>query len=291
MKIYTNIAGVTFSFSTEDGTPFTEESVVFRGFACAHVSEADYDIVVRKVSVPHVIDKTIGHLGEGENIGHTWHIAISDNEEIITVVFDVSPCYSTARLVLKGTTGVMELCPKTLSCRQEMDAYIFPLFNLMLNRTLHRRNGILVHSSVVDDGGKGYLFTAVSGTGKSTMARIWQSCGATIVNDDMIVLKTESEGIVTASNIAMPYYVSSPATVALKGIFLISQSKSNFIRPLTGAKAVLRLLSNTIYHPINKEVASRHLNIVSAIASRVPIFELGFKPDADIVDDIRNLNL
>lgn len=291
MKIYTKTAGISICYHTDGNSRFSEQSQLFRGFACNPTDVADYNITVRMVQTPHIIDKSIGYLGEGENIGHTWHILHSDDKEIITTIFESSPTYLTARLTLDGNSGIMELCPTSFSTEQDVDAYIFPLYNLMITRLIHQRNGLLIHSSVVNDNGKGYLFTAVSGTGKSTMARIWQSCGATIVNDDMIALNTQQEEVITASNIAMPYYNASPAEVHLKGIFLISQSKTNFIRPVVGANAVLRLFSNTLYHALNKDVATRHLNIVKTIAARVPIFELGFKPDSDIVNEIRALNL
>jgi hypothetical protein len=289
MKSYVRIADITFCFFASEGLTLSDESCVYRGFGCEPATDADYTIEVRIADEPHVIDRSAGYLGEGENIGHTWHILQRDGAEIFTTLLESNPKYLTARLTLNGRDGLLELYPKTPTT--EVDAYLFPMLNLMMARVLHVRNGILVHSSVVDDGGKGYLFTAVSGTGKSTMARIWQSCGATIVNDDMNVLSLTNEDIVRATNIPMPYYNAKPTQTTLKAIFLISQSPTNFIRPVSGAVANLRFFANTIYHALNKDVAAHHLSIVNGIAARLPMYELGFKPDADIVDEVRRLNL
>lgn len=289
MKIYTRIANITFCFYTYEGLTFSEESISYRGFSCEPIQSPDYSIGIYLTSQPHTFDRTIGYLGEGENIGHTWHILKNDTVEIFTTLLDNNPKYQTAQLILHSNRGTLELCPKEPT--NVADAYLFPMLNLIMARILHSRNGILVHSSVVDDNGKGYLFTAISGTGKSTMARIWNSSGATIINDDMNALYITPSGYVCATNIPMPYYNAKPSETYLKAIFLISQSKTNFIRPISGAVANLRFFANTIYHAINKEVASQHLSIVNSIAKRVPIYELGFKPDIDIVNEVRDLDL
>lgn len=171
-----------------------------------------------------------------------------------------------------------------------IDPYQYPLFNIALARLLLTRSAAMVHSSVVDDGGAGYLFTAPSGTGKSTMARIWQSCGATIINDDMLAVRLIGNDAV-ASNIPMPYYIDTQRTASLRGIFLISQSKDNYIRPLRGTAAALRLLSNSIYHPFERSTVAMHIRTIEEITRRVPVFELGFRPDAHIVEAVRQLKL
>ena len=56
-------------------------------------------------------------------------------------------------------------------------------------------NGMLLHASAVMVDGKAYLFTAPSGTGKSTHTRLWlQQFGerAAILNDDKPALRFEN---------------------------------------------------------------------------------------------------
>lgn len=60
------------------------------------------------------------------------------------------------------------------------------------------RNCVLFHCSAVAVDGKAYLFTAASGTGKSTHTRMWrQHFGgrAVMVNDDKPILRIKDDGI------------------------------------------------------------------------------------------------
>ena len=167
---------------------------------------------------------------------------------------------------------------------------VYPLFNIYLSRILAYRNGFLVHSSVVKDAdGRGYLFTAKSGTGKSTMAHLFESEGATTVNDDMIAVRTPSapDGKPTAYSIPMPYYTQQPLKAKLHGIFLISQSPVNRLARIGDAEATARLLSNVIQQPYDKTAASATLASVATCATSARCYALGFRPDTEVVRIIR----
>lgn len=220
---------------------------------------------------------------------YRWSIYTDSlGREGVTVSFDTHEW-------LQWTDALIDGREVTIAYRKKAGAalgstYIFPLFNLIMNRLLNRNRGIAVHSSVVCDGGRGYLFTAVSGTGKSTMAKIWERAGATIVNDDAIMVDTNPETPV-AHNIPMPYYTDVPKSAPLDAIFLISQSPVNVLEPVTGAAAAMQFMTNTVHHSHAADSIERHLQSINRICSRVPIFRLGFKPDADVVDLIRKTNL
>ena len=293
-SILVNIAGVRIRIVVESPLHFKDDAIGFRGFAVPD-DGMDADLNVRYVDAEGEHDESdrtqyfVGDCRGTEMPDHRWECGIcADGTEYIVVdsFTNILP-YKWIKLMVAGNDGVLKLVRKDTHCL-DIDPFIYPLFSLMFSRLLKRRRSFLIHSSVVDDGGRGYLFTAVSGTGKSTMAKIWESQGASIVNDDMIALVCDDNSIV-ANNIPMPYYSATPSKVALSAIFLISQSKQNFVRPLRGAQSVLRLSANTINQPYNKLQAIEHLQFVEQVSKCVPIYELGFKPDADIVLEIRKL--
>ena len=268
----------------------------FRGFATTTDSIPMLNVEIKKCQQQQpgydkCIDVFVGDCRDAEVPAHRWEIGnLPDGQEYISINYYTEQVpFEWIRLTFGATDGVLEVVFRDRN-QKFIDPYIFPLTNILISRLLRRFHSFLIHSSVVDDGGKGYLFTAVSGTGKSTMARLWQSKGARIINDDMIAIRTDAESI-CAMNIPMPYYVDAQRSVTLNGIFLISQSKTNFVRKISGAQAILRLASNTISQPTNQKVAIEHINNVSKVAQQVPIFEAGFKPDTDIVTIIRDLNL
>lgn len=168
----------------------------------------------------------------------------------------------------------------------------YPIFNIFLSRILSYRHGFLIHSSVVKDtDGRGYLFTAKSGTGKSTIAHLFEDEGATIVNDDMIAVRMSAAptGKATAYSIPMPYYPQQPLTAELRGVFFISQSPTNRIARLSDAGATARLLSNIIHQPYDKTSAATTVADAIRCANSTKGYALGFKPDAEVVETVRTV--
>jgi len=170
------------------------------------------------------------------------------------------------------------------------DPFIYPLGILVFIYLALFNKGLVIHASGVQDGENGYLFTGLSGIGKSTMARLWQEKGAVIINDDRLAVMPDDDGF-SIHNTPMPYYQEYPKSSRLNGIFLLKQSTENYCLPLKGASAMMRVMANCMQHFHTPDLVQQHLSIVESIASKIPVFELGFKPDTDIVDLIRNLRL
>lgn len=174
-------------------------------------------------------------------------------------------------------------------CEPNINNILFPLsypmgpIILYYLTTIH--NAIMIHSSGVVDGVRGRLFSGFSGVGKSTMAEIWKNKGNTLINDDRLLLTVEN-GKVMMHNTPM-FYEDNPRSNQLHTIYLLKQSKENNIRQLTNAEAISRLLAFCIQHSYSKRFLENHLKTISDIYSLIPICELGFKPDADIIDFIR----
>ena len=104
------------------------------------------------------------------------------------------------------------------------------------------RNVLLFHCSAVALDGSAYLFTAPSGTGKSTHARLWRErfhTRLTFLNDDKPLLRFLPDGQVLACG--TPYagkeglHTNNQAPV--KGILVLRQSPCNTIQPLTPREA------------------------------------------------------
>lgn len=169
-----------------------------------------------------------------------------------------------------------------------IDPLLHPLGSLLLVYFANLTGGFLLHASGVRDMGQGYIFSAVSGTGKSTMAKLWQQRGAELINDDRLWLH-KINGQWHALSTPMPWYAQKPLVTPVNKIFLLRQAPTNNIAPISGIKAQMRVMSNCIQHFHSKEMTEAHLNHVLDFTQNTPIYDCGFKPDCNIVDAIRAL--
>ena len=86
---------------------------------------------------------------------------------------------------------------------------------------------ILFHGSAVAVDGIGYLFTAKSGTGKSTHTRLWRELfgeRAVMLNDDKPLIKVSENGIIVyGTPWDGKHRLSTNTFVPLKGICFMSK--------------------------------------------------------------------
>ncbi len=162
---------------------------------------------------------------------------------------------------------------------------LYPMGPLILYYLTVKFNAIMIHASGVFDGEKGRIFTGFSGNGKSTMAYLWQSAGAGIVNDDRLIIRNEGDKYFMY-NTPM-YYSDISKKVPLHEIHLIRHNPENIIKKITGAKAVSGVMAFCIQHGYNSRYIEQHLAFLSQLFRHVSIYEVGFVPDLSIVDYIR----
>ncbi len=111
---------------------------------------------------------------------------------------------------------------------------------------LFEHDTLLLHGSTVAVDGSAYLFTAKSGTGKSTHTRLWcQLLGdrAVMVNDDKPFLKfTGAEVLAYGSPWSGKHGLDTNICVPLKGICILERGAQNHIHPITAQEAMPMLL-------------------------------------------------
>lgn len=139
-------------------------------------------------------------------------------------------------------------------------------------------NGFVLHSSAVAYKGKAYLFSAPSGTGKSTHTTIWQKVfghEAVIINDDKpAIRKINGKLYVYGTPWSGKSDKNQNICVPLGGICFISQSEANCIKKADKKTAVYLLLSQILRYP-SKEYMEALLNFIDANLPLLPIYEMG----------------
>ncbi len=204
-------------------------------------------------------------------------IKINDESSISLVKADFNLYQKNISVSLKLKSNAHSL---------NLEPFFQPFGPLLLNYVTHFNHGLLLHASGVNDGQNGYVFSAVSGTGKSTMAGLWQQKGAQIINDDRLVLTPQDNKIIM-TNTPMPYYQDVYKESEVSAVFLLKQSKKNYIKPLPGVIGITGLMSNCIQFLYNKDMVRKHLESITNITKKCPVYEVGFKPTTEIIDIIR----
>ncbi len=172
-------------------------------------------------------------------------------------------------------------------CRLEngcAEPLLYPAGPLLLYMFAIRNKAFMQHASAVVSNGKAFVFSGFSGIGKSTMAAIWGKKGYTVINDDRILIRQNSEGFM-AYNTPM-FYPDKPKQAPLSAVFLLKQHSWNYIKQLSGVAAITNFMRFSIQHAYDKQFLEAHLNLAHEVYKAVPVFELGFKPDAAIIDFI-----
>lgn len=109
---------------------------------------------------------------------------------------------------------------------------------------------LLFHGSVIAVDGKGYLFTAKSGTGKSTHTRLWREYfgeRAIMVNDDKPLLKiTENNVMVYGTPWDGKHRLSSNVVVPLQGICILNRGEENRIEKISAKEGYALFCSRPI---------------------------------------------
>ncbi|MCK4348719.1 MAG: hypothetical protein KAW47_08890 [Thermoplasmatales archaeon] len=169
-------------------------------------------------------------------------------------------------------------------------ALTYPLEVLMLILPVEKW-GIYLHSCGIIDKGNGILFVGNSGTGKSTMAALWENKeGVTILSDDrMIIRKTEDCFWMYGTPWHGDIRLSSPKRIPLKRIVLIRHAERNIVIRKEGIKAASALLTCTFTAFWDKLEVMHTLQFLAELSETIPCYELGFVPDDKVVDFVRTI--
>ena len=119
----------------------------------------------------------------------------------------------------------------------------------LLAEQLARRGVLLMHGSALCMDGQGYIFTAKSGTGKSTHARLWREVFGDrvwMINDDKPMLRVGPDGAtVWGTPWDGKHHLSQNAGAPLSAIVQIRQAPENRLKPMSKAEAFPLLMQQT----------------------------------------------
>ena len=136
---------------------------------------------------------------------------------------------------------------------------------------------LLFHGSVVAVDGEAYLFTAKSGTGKSTHTRLWREVfgeRAVMVNDDKPFLRVSETGVTACgSPWNGKHRLGTNIRVPLKAICILERGAENRIREIPPQEALHMLLQQS-NRPLGARRMPKYLDLIDGLSGRVRFYRL-----------------
>ena len=231
----------------------------FRGFV-GHVDQPDHVFDVDIVPVTYQEDESLDGITTEVTVlreGGLWRLLCGDFD----AEFDPAARYGTVRLH-----------PSPYS----LDSVLRILHTILLAE----QGGMLMHASSVVLDGKAYVFTGVSGAGKTTISRL-APADAHVLTDEMSFIRREPDGYFAygtpfAGELAKP---GENLRAPLAGIFLLAQGPDNRIDPLPAGDRVRAVMANVLYFARDDALTATVFDNAIALAAAVPVQRLTFFPD------------
>lgn len=136
-------------------------------------------------------------------------------------------------------------------------------------------DGLYIHSSAVALNGKAYLFSAPSGTGKSTHTEKWcRLFGARYINDDKPVLRLlNGSWMAYGTPWSGKNDLSSPEGVPVGSVVVLQRGDKNEICRISAADALPLIMSQSLWR-LQQDRMEKQLSLLDAFLKQVPVFLL-----------------
>lgn len=194
------------------------------------------------------------------------------------IVSEQTPCFSVsvteaeiAAEISAAETPVGEAYAESV-CVYRKIAELLPRF--------HR---FVMHGAAITYQQDAYVFTAPSGTGKSTHIKLWYKylkSDVGIVNGDKPVVTVDGGVTVCGTPWAGKEGWQSNRTAPVRAICILKQAKTNTITKVK-AEAHLTMLLNQVYLPKDGEALASTLRMLNTLFQKVPVYIL----ECDISED------
>jgi hypothetical protein len=176
------------------------------------------------------------------------------------------------------------------SVQQNSNPYsLDSVIRILHSLILAERGGFLLHAASAICDGQAYLFSGVSGAGKTTMTRLAPP-DVTLLTDEISYLRPTVEGYAAfgtpfAGELARS---GENCSAPISALFFLEQGPDNRIDELSSTQAVRRLMRNILFFAEDPELVNKLFVTACNFVSKVPVRRLTFYPDAKVWEDVRH---
>jgi len=168
--------------------------------------------------------------------------------------------------------------------RQTANPYsIDTVLRILHSLLLVGQRGFLLHAASAIRGGRAYVFTGLSGAGKTTISRLAPP-HVTLLSDEVSYLRP-LEGAFRA--FGTPFsgelrQAGKNCAAPVAAIYLLDKGPQNCVSPVTPAEALHALMRNILFFADSAKLAGSVFQIACDFVMQVPVKRLTFVPDEHV---------
>ena len=152
------------------------------------------------------------------------------------------------------------------------------IYRKICDTVLREFNGFLLHCALIEYEGRGYAFSAKSGTGKSTHISLWKKVfgdKVTVVNGDKpLVRYIDGRFVAYGTPWCGKEGYGENTSVELSALCFIERADNNSIKSISASDAVSRIFHQLLI-PNDIESFDRMSELLDAMLAEVPCYLLG----------------
>lgn len=151
--------------------------------------------------------------------------------------------------------------------------------------------GIMIHSSSIVVNNKAILFSAPSGTGKSTHTNLWKQVygdKVQFINDDKPVIRfVDNKPIVCGTPFSGKTDINNNIEVPMGAYIYLERGETDSIEKMSVKDSLYCLTEQTIRPNVDKSLYLRNLDSIEKIVNTVPCYRLKCTPTVNAVDVVK----
>lgn len=140
---------------------------------------------------------------------------------------------------------------------------------------------LFLHASQISYKGKGVLFAAPSGGGKSTQAKLWNKYrnAEIICSDRTLIRKRKDEWYTYGYPLDGSEPIRSNKITSLGCVVLLKTGTENFIQELTAGKAITLMMRQVVMDCWSGKARQKAMELIISLLEDIPVFLLVCTPD------------
>lgn len=218
-----------------------------------------------------------------------YYILVSDRSRGVSYLsMEAASDWSKVKITMRDFKDrYIEGIEKTKWC--EFHSFLYA--GIAFRNRLIKLGGLQIHSSSIDYEGNGLIFSAPSGTGKSTHTRLWKELygdSVSFVNDDRPAVRyIDGKAMLCGTPWSGTSNLFTNAKVPLKCIVMLERSNENKIYRLNKEKAISLLMPRCFMPYYDTEMMEEAMCVLERVIEDIPILHLQCRPDHEAVELVR----